>query len=87
MAAARPIVACLNGEGAEVVRTAGCGWTIPAGDADGLAKLVIEISQKEKSELNRIGQIGKAFYDEHFDKMKCLRKLDEIVGVTPQVGA
>ena len=48
---------------------------------DGLAKLVIEISQKEKSELNRIGQIGKAFYDEHFDKMKCLRKLDGIVGL------
>lgn len=87
MAAARPIVACLNGEGAEVVNTAGCGWTVPAGDANGLANLIIELSQMEKSELDKIGQTGKVFYDEHFDKPKCLHRLDEIVGFTPQVGA
>ena len=87
MAAARPIVACLNGEGAEVVKTAGCGWTVPAGDADGLANLIIELSQVEKSELVKIGQTGKVFYDEHFDKPKCLHRLDEIVGINPQLGA
>ena len=87
MAAARPIVACLNGEGAEVVNTAGCGWTVPAGDANGLANLVIELSQMEKSELDVIGQTGKIFYDDHFDKSKCLQKLDEIVGINSQVGA
>ena len=41
----------------------------------------------EKSELDVIGQAGKFFYDDHFDKSKCLLRLDEIVGVTPQVGA
>ena len=87
MAAARPIVACLNGEGAEVVNTAGCGWTVPAGDANGLANLVIELSQMEKSELDVIGQTGKIFYDDHFDKSKCLQKLDAIAGINPQVGA
>ena len=61
--------------------------TVPAGDANGLANLVIELSQMEKSELVKIGQTGKIFYDEHFDKPKCLHRLDEIVGVTPQVGA
>ena len=87
MAAARPIVACLNGEGAEVVKTAGCGWTVPAGDADKLAELIVELSKKEKSELEIIGQTGKIFYDNHFDKPECLHRLDEIVGINPQLGA
>lgn len=80
MASKRPIIACLNGEGAEVVNAAECGWSVPAGDADKLAKLVVELSQKDKSELREKGQAGRNFYDNHFDKEKCLRKLDSIVG-------
>lgn len=82
MASGRPIIACLNGEGGEVVRSAQCGWSIKAGDAEGLARLVIELSQKGKSELKEKGQAGRAFYNEHFDKLKCLSKLDEIVGLS-----
>ena len=31
MASGRPIIACLNGEGAEVVKAAECGWLVAAG--------------------------------------------------------
>ena len=44
MASGRPIIACLNGEGAEVVKAAECGWLVAAGDAEGLAKLVIRLA-------------------------------------------
>ena len=81
MASARPIIACLNGEGGEVVQTAECGWTVKAGDAEGLANLVIELSQMDKSILEKKGIAGRAFYDEHFDKGMCLRKLDKIMGL------
>lgn len=81
MASARPIIACLNGEGGEVVQTAECGWTVKAGDAEGLANLVIELSQMDKNILEEKGKAGRAFYDEHFDKGKCLRKLDKIMGL------
>ena len=47
----KPIVAVLNGEGAEVIREANCGWSLPAGDAEGFAKLAIELSRKEAAEL------------------------------------
>lgn len=80
MASSRPIVACMNGEGAEVVKSADCGWSIPAGDANSLAQLIIDLSQKDKSELKQKGLAGRAYYDNHFDKPKCLRKLDELVG-------
>lgn len=33
MAAGRPIIASLNGEGAEVVKDAECGWHVAPGDA------------------------------------------------------
>lgn len=51
MAAGKSIVAVLNGEGAEVIREAQCGWSLPAGDAEGFAKLAIELSQMDKAVL------------------------------------
>lgn len=81
MAAERPIIAALNGEGGEVIKTAECGWNVKAGDSDGLAKLVIALSQTDKQELAVKGQKGKAYYDKFFTKDECLKKLDEIMGL------
>ncbi len=79
MASSRPIIAVLNGEGGEVIKDAKCGWHLAAGDAEGFAKLVIELSQTDKSVLQEKGKNGRAYYDEHFTKDKCLKKLDEIM--------
>lgn len=81
MAAAKPIVAVLNGEGAEVIKEADCGWALPAGDAEGFAKLAIELSQKDKNELSAKGENAAKYYNEHFVKEKCLRKLDSLMGI------
>lgn len=79
MANGKPIIACLNGEGGEIVKRAECGWTVKAGDAEKLAELVIDLSKSEKTELNRKGLNGLKYYNEFFDKEKCLQKLDEIM--------
>lgn len=81
MAAGRPIIAALNGEGKEVVEAAKCGWSVPAGDADALAELVIELSNTDKAILDEKGTNGLKYYNEFFEKERCLRKLDEIVGL------
>lgn len=81
MAAERPIVAVLNGEGGKIVKAAECGWTVKAGDADGLAKLVIKLSHTDKQELADKGRKGKEYYDKFFIKDKCLKRLDEIMGL------
>ena len=81
MASAKPIVAVLNGEGAEVIKDADCGWSLSAGDAEGFAKLAIELSQKDKSVLEAKGANAANYYNEHFVKEKCLRKLDELMGL------
>lgn len=81
MASGKPIISCLNGEGAEVVKTAECGWHVPAGDAEKLAALVLHLADADKATLSSKGQNGFRFYEENFQKEKCLRKLDEIVGL------
>ena len=81
MASGKPIIACLNGEGGEVVKDAKCGWSVKAGYAEGLAKLVTELYGMDKCILAEKGANGLKYYNEYFEKEKCLRKLDRIMGV------
>jgi glycosyltransferase involved in cell wall biosynthesis len=81
MAAGKPIVAVLNGEGAEVIREAECGWSLPAGDAEGFAKLAVELSQIDKKVLDDKGQNSLKYYNEHYVKEKSLEKLDDLIGI------
>ena len=79
MAAEKPIVAVLNGEGAEVIKDADCGWALPAGEAEGFARLAVELSQKDKAILEEKGQNALKYYNDHFVKEKCLKTLDELM--------
>ena len=81
MAAAKPIVAVLNGEGAEVIKDADCGWSLPAGDEEGFAKLAIELSQMDKAVLEDKGQNALKYYNAHFIKEDCLARLDKLMGL------
>ena len=82
MAAGKPIVAVLNGEGAEVIRDADCGWTLPAGNAEGFAQLAVELSKMDKVVLEEKGLKAAAYYQQHFVKKTCLAKLDELMGIS-----
>ncbi|MBQ3787195.1 MAG: glycosyltransferase family 4 protein [Bacteroidales bacterium] len=81
MAASKPIVAVLNGEGSDVIRDANCGWSLPAGDIEGFAKLAIELSQMDKAVLKEKGNNALEYYNGHFIKEKCLKRLDKIMGL------
>ena len=79
MAAGKPIVAVLNGEGAEVIREADCGWSVPAGDAAKLAELVKRLSESDRTVLQMKGRNASEYYNEFFSKEKCLMHLDSIM--------
>uniref|UniRef100_UPI003FF151D5 glycosyltransferase family 4 protein n=1 Tax=Alloprevotella sp. TaxID=1872471 RepID=UPI003FF151D5 len=79
MAAERPIIAVLNGEGGEVIKAAECGWNVNAGDSTGLAQLVVELSHTDQQVLKEKAHNGKKYYEAFFDKEKCLKKFDEII--------
>ena len=66
MAAGRPVLACLNGEGAHLIRKAGAGLTCSAEDAQGLAQSVLHFYKMTAAEREQIGENGRRYFKEHF---------------------
>ncbi|MBE6244374.1 MAG: glycosyltransferase family 4 protein [Bacteroidales bacterium] len=68
MAAGKPIVAMLNGEGSRVINDSGCGFSVPSSDAEKLAETVINMSKMSRDTLIHMGIKGRSYYLEHFKK-------------------
>lgn len=68
LAMGKPIIAALNGEGAEVIRNAGAGITCPAGSSERLAEAVLKLSQLTAGELQAMGENGLEFSKREFDR-------------------
>lgn len=66
LAAGRPILASLNGEGAELVSAAGAGLVVPAEDARALAAAVLELYSMPPREREAMGARGRLYYAQHF---------------------
>lgn len=66
LAAGRPILACLNGEGAELVTKAGAGLAVPAEDARALVAAVLRLYHMSPEEREAMGARGRLYYAEHF---------------------
>lgn len=72
----KPILAMLNGEGQEVVKSARCGWSVNSDDIEGMAKTIKEISRLKKEELAIIGENGYQFYCNNFELNLCIDKIE-----------
>jgi glycosyltransferase involved in cell wall biosynthesis len=68
LAAGMPILAALNGEGADVVRSADAGFTSPAGSAEGLAEIVLKMAKLPLSERQVMGKNGLEYSKREFDR-------------------
>ncbi len=77
LAAGRPIIACLNGEGARLVVEAAAGLATPAEDAQALADTIVRLYRLSPSEREKMGANGRKYYQEHFDHG---RVVDELIG-------
>jgi glycosyltransferase involved in cell wall biosynthesis len=75
LAAGRPIIACLNGVGAEIVAEAGAGLATPAEDASALADAVKVLYKMPEGERLEMGSRGRAYYEEHFSHDKLVNEL------------
>ena len=54
MASGRPIIACLNGEGARLVVESGSGIAVPAENAEALAEAIINLFEMPRVERREI---------------------------------
>jgi glycosyltransferase involved in cell wall biosynthesis len=79
MASSKPIVSMLNGEGADVIKDADCGYNVSAEDSESLANTIITLSGCPVEELEEKGRNGYNYYKQHYDKNKCLKNLLNIL--------
>lgn len=66
LAVGRPILACLNGEGANLVTEAGAGLAVSAEDGRALAEAVLRFYRMPPQEREAMGARGRLYYAQHF---------------------
>ncbi len=76
LAAGRPVVAMLDGEGAQVIVEAGAGVACAAGDAKGLAETVRRLAAMPAAERQAMGQRGRQLGATEFDRTRQIDKLE-----------
>lgn len=82
LAAGKPILASLDGEAAEVVRSAGAGRVVPAEDPARLAEGALALMNATPQVRGQMGTQGRAFYLEHFSQEACLDRILKALGST-----
>lgn len=82
MAAGRPILACLNGEGARIVTEAKAGFAVPAEDAVALAHAILQLYGMPESEREQMGDNGRRYYQDHFNHSVLVDQLIEHLSFT-----
>jgi glycosyltransferase involved in cell wall biosynthesis len=79
LAAGRPIIAALDGEGARIVQEAGAGLTSPAQDAEGMANSIEQLFRMTLEQRESLGHSGRAYYLEHFEMERQSQRLVELL--------
>ncbi|WP_294304053.1 glycosyltransferase family 4 protein [uncultured Chryseobacterium sp.] len=79
MSASKPVIAMLNGEGADNILDAGCGFTVDAGDYSALAETIVKASELSGEELQKLGSNSRKYYAENFKMSACISNLENII--------
>lgn len=75
MAAGKPIVASINGEGARIILESGSGVVCPAEDANGLAECIINLHAMTDNTRKEMGMKGRVYAEEHYHPKKIVKEL------------
>lgn len=75
MSQGKPVLAMINGDGADLVREANCGMSVPAGHSKELAEVVRSFASMSKNNLDIFGLNGKTYYKKNFDKEMRMNQL------------
>src|ERR1700687_513989 len=75
LAAGRPILASMDGEGARIVNEAVAGLTVPAEDAKSLSSAIIALQRMSPEKREIMGASGRAYFESHFSPSKLAKDL------------
>lgn len=77
LAVGRPIIACLNGEGARIINDAQAGVATDAENIEGLVHAILDLYQTPEQHREKMGNNGRAYFKKHFDEKMLI---DELLG-------
>ncbi len=75
LASARPIIACLNGAGANLIREARAGIGVPAENGSALAEAIRSIYAMPDDKREEMGMNGRRYYEQNFSHSKLVEQL------------
>lgn len=76
LACGRPILAAIDGEGARLIEDAGAGLVCPPGNPHALANAARALLNMQPSEMDRMGQSGRRYYEREFDRTMLIERLN-----------
>jgi glycosyltransferase involved in cell wall biosynthesis len=76
MACGRPILAALDGEGAQLIKESGAGFSSPAEDVEALAQSVMALYRMPKEEREAMGACGKEYCEKNFEREMLIDRLE-----------
>ena len=79
MAAAKPLLASMDGEGSAAVAEAGCGFVSAAEDVDALAANMAALCAASPDERAEMGRRAFAYYETHYRRRAVLDRLEEFI--------
>ena len=79
MSAEKPILACINGDTAEVIKKAGCGICVPADDEDKLISAITEMTDSAVN-LKLMGKNSGKYFRENYTLSVHVNKLEKLLG-------
>lgn len=77
LASAKPVLASMNGEGAEIVKEWNAGITCPATEPKLLAETILLMSQLPKEQLDQMGKNAFKCYNSEFEREKLISLLED----------
>jgi glycosyltransferase involved in cell wall biosynthesis len=84
LAAAKPVIAAVDGDAAAVVSESGAGWVVPPGDAERLAAAIAAAQRMSRAELAAMGERGKRFYSTRMSQQVGVMALERVLADAAQ---
>lgn len=79
MACAKPIIACLEGEGARVITESEAGFVCQPEDADSLATAILQMYRMEPEKRSILGLNARKYYEENFERDRLIKQFNDII--------
>ncbi len=73
----KPIIAALDGEGANIIQEANAGLAVESGNPKLLADAVLEMKSLSQDQLDELGSNGHRYYESHFQRDNLLNQLND----------